>query len=86
MRDFNALLLVPVLKLTGFRFSKDYRYGTTLFHRLVYKTVNVVKANLTAGLDLDIPGLKAELAKANAPKWSNEVLAGMIEASIKRAD
>lgn len=49
MRRFNATLLVPVLKLTGFRFSKDYRHGSTRFHRVVYSAVDTVYANIKAG-------------------------------------
>lgn len=50
MRDIFASALVPVMKLTGFRFSKDYRWGATKFHAFVYRHVNTVHANLTAGL------------------------------------
>lgn len=50
MRTFTARLITPALKLTGFRFSKDYRYGTTRGHRIVYRLVDVVAANLAAGL------------------------------------
>ena len=50
MRDLTAVLISPVLKLTGFRFNKDYRWGTTKFHRAVYATVNTVRANHLAGL------------------------------------
>lgn len=50
MRTIIAYLLVPVLKLTGFRFSKDYRCGTTLYHRMVYALVDVVTANIKAGI------------------------------------
>lgn len=50
MRDLLATILAPVLKLTGFRFSKDYRWGTTRYHRTVYAMVNTVKANVEAGL------------------------------------
>lgn len=46
----NAYLLFPVLKLTGFRFSRDYRHGLTAYHRVVYTLVNTVKANLFAGI------------------------------------
>lgn len=49
MREFNAKLIAPIMKLTGFRFSKDYRWGTTLFHRTVYKIVSTVTANILAG-------------------------------------
>jgi hypothetical protein len=48
MRDLAAALIAPTLKATGFRFSKDYRWGTTWYHRAVYRLVNVVLANLKA--------------------------------------
>lgn len=50
MRNAIAAVIAPVLKLTGFRFSKDYRWGTTRFHRVVYALCNTVGANLRAGL------------------------------------
>jgi hypothetical protein len=50
MRTLAAFVIAPVLKLTGFRFSKDYRWGTTLRHRMVYALVDTVSANLKAGL------------------------------------
>lgn len=50
MRTLTAALIAPVLKLTGLRFGKDYRYGTTHFHRTVYRCVDVVQANHWAGL------------------------------------
>ena len=48
IRTINARLLAPVLKLTGFRFSKDYRHCSTIRHRLVYMMVDTVKANTGA--------------------------------------
>lgn len=48
MRDRIASLLAPILRLTGFRFSKDYRWGTTRWHAFVYRHVNTVSANLQA--------------------------------------
>ncbi len=54
MRDLMAVLLTPVLMATGFRFSKDYRWGITLFHRIVYRCVNTIAANNRA----DIGGRK----------------------------
>lgn len=48
MRTNLAKLLVPVMKLSGFRFSKDYRWGVTPFHRAVYACLDVVSANLAA--------------------------------------
>lgn len=48
-RTVNAKILAPVLRLTGFRFSKDYRWGTSAKHRIVYALVDVVTANIQAG-------------------------------------
>ena len=48
MRMTIAKIIAPVMRLTGFRFSKDYRRGITLFHRLVYALVSTPLANLTA--------------------------------------
>lgn len=50
MRRLTARLLVPFMKLTGFRFSKDYRWGTTAYHRAVYFLVDTPYANREAGL------------------------------------
>jgi hypothetical protein len=50
MRDFNAMLIAPVMRLTGFRFSKEYRWGVSRFHRAVYAMVNTVRANISAGM------------------------------------
>tara|TARA_R100001443_G_scaffold114274_1_gene130088 strand:- start:3750 stop:3974 length:225 start_codon:yes stop_codon:yes gene_type:complete len=51
MRKLNAKLLYPFMKITGFMFSKDYRWGTTLFHRIVYRYVDTVGANWNAHRD-----------------------------------
>lgn len=49
LRDGIALYLAaPIMRATGFRFSKDYRHGATRFHRVVYACINVVRANLKA--------------------------------------
>jgi len=45
MRNMNATLLAPLLRISGYRFSKSYRWGTTPAHRLVYALVNTVRAN-----------------------------------------
>jgi formylmethanofuran dehydrogenase subunit B len=50
MRTITAVILAPIMKLTGFRFSKDYRRGTSRYHRTVYTLVDTVGANLRAGL------------------------------------
>jgi len=33
------------MNLTGIRFSKDYRWGTTVFHKVVYFFVNTTASN-----------------------------------------
>jgi len=50
MRDALATLIAPMLRLTGFRFSKDYRHATQGPKAWVYRHVNTVKANIAAGL------------------------------------
>lgn len=45
LRSLIGYLVAPILLVTGFRFSKDYRWGTTLFHRIVYLLVDTVGAN-----------------------------------------
>ena len=47
-RDAVAAAIAPVLRITGFRFSKAYRHGDTLAHRVVYRLVNTVRPNLRA--------------------------------------
>jgi len=47
-RQFNALWLAPIMRVTGFRFSKLYRWGATPAHRIVYIFVDTVKANIRA--------------------------------------
>jgi hypothetical protein len=49
MRDVTAVLISPVLRMTGFRFDKQYRWGVTRYHRAVYAMVNTIKANHLAG-------------------------------------
>jgi hypothetical protein len=48
MRDLLASVIAPMMRKTGFRFSKEYRWGTTAAKRLVYRHVNTVAANLRA--------------------------------------
>ena len=48
-RNLTAQILAPIMKATGFRFSKDYRWGVTRFHRAVFAMVNTVQANALAG-------------------------------------
>ena len=50
MRTLTAIIFAPIMKLTGFRFSKDYRRGATAWHIFVYQYVDTVGANLRAGL------------------------------------
>ncbi len=50
MRDTLATIIAPVLKLTGIRFSKEYRRAENGFKAFVYRNVNTVQANLKAGL------------------------------------
>ena len=50
IRITTAYAISPVLMLTGFRFSKDYRWGVSRFHRAVYAAVDTVAANHIAGL------------------------------------
>lgn len=47
-RSLTAALIAPVMRRTGFRFSKDYRWGVTRFHRIVYSLVSTVEANYRA--------------------------------------
>ena len=49
MKQITALILAPAMRLTGFRFSKHYRWRTTWWHRAVYAAVDTVGANLRAG-------------------------------------
>ena len=51
IRNLNAHLIAPILRLTGFRFSKDYRWGVTRFHRVAYACVSTVGANIIADGD-----------------------------------
>jgi len=54
MRNLNAKLLAPIMKLTGFRFSKDYRWNAenNNFYGWTYYFVNTVDANFTAGMEV----------------------------------
>lgn len=52
MRTITAYMLVPAMKLTGFRFSKDYRWGISRWNRFVYATVDTVGANWAAGMQI----------------------------------
>ena len=48
MRKLIAKLLVPLMKITGFHFSKEYRWGSNSFYRFVYRYVDTVGANWMA--------------------------------------
>jgi len=48
MRQLIAKAAAVIMRHNGFRFSKDYRHGTTLRHRLVYMVIDTVTANLRA--------------------------------------
>ena len=50
IRTINAIILTPVMKLTGFRFSRSYRRGDTKLHSIVYALVDTVGANIRAGI------------------------------------
>lgn len=50
MKAVLTSLMVPVMKLTGFRFSKQYRRAESGFKAFVYRNINTVEANLRAGL------------------------------------
>lgn len=50
MRNLIAKIITPVLKVTGFRFSKDYRQAETGVKALVYRVVDTVGANRRAGI------------------------------------
>lgn len=51
-RHLIAALCVSFMKITGFRFSKEYRWGTTKWKRFVYRNVSTVQANIWAGMKL----------------------------------
>jgi len=48
MRNMTKYFLAPFLALTGFRFSKNFRYEITRFHAIVYRLVDTVGSNLLA--------------------------------------
>lgn len=45
VRHLAARALAPLMRATGFRFSKNYRHGSTRFHRAVYALCSTVEAN-----------------------------------------
>jgi|DEB0MinimDraft_10_1074344.scaffolds.fasta_scaffold266526_2 hypothetical protein len=48
LKVITARMIAPILRMTGFRFSKDYRHGATAYHRAVYAIVSTPTANLLA--------------------------------------
>lgn len=50
MRKLTAYIIAPIMRAAGFRFSKSYRHGETMYHRAVYRIVDTVRANINAGL------------------------------------
>lgn len=50
VRSFLGGLCVPFLMLTGYRFDKSFRWGTTKMKALIYRWVDVVRANQWAGM------------------------------------
>lgn len=53
------LILAYISYKTGFRFSKDYRYGTTAYHRAVYAILPTVRLNqLADALERDAESYK----------------------------
>lgn len=50
IRTIAATILAPIMKVTGFRFSKDYRHGVTKYHAFVYRFVDTIGANMKAGI------------------------------------
>lgn len=48
MRIQIANQIARLMNVTGFRFSKSYRNGATLWHRAVYRFVDTVSANFYA--------------------------------------
>ena len=47
-QEIFASLIAPAMRVTGFRFSKEYRHAQTGFKAFVYKNVNTIAANRTA--------------------------------------
>jgi len=48
MRILTAKIIAPIMAMTGFRFSKSYRYEETRFHAFVYALVSTPIANMHA--------------------------------------
>ena len=52
MRTITAALCVPFMKVTGFRFSKEYRKASDGWRLFVFTYVDTVQANIWAGLTI----------------------------------
>jgi len=50
-RMMTAAMVSPILRLTGYRFSKNFRRGVTWRHRAVYCVIDTVHANFYAGMN-----------------------------------
>lgn len=48
IRTLSAYALAPIMRCTGFRFSKAHRHGVTARHRVIYAVIDTVAANLRA--------------------------------------
>lgn len=48
IRSLTAHIVAPVLAWRGKRFSKDWRWGVTRWHRIVYRCCSTVEANRLA--------------------------------------
>jgi hypothetical protein len=57
IRTISAIILTPVMKLTGFRFSKSYRHEDTKLHSEVYALVDTVGANTYANKSMQVLAL-----------------------------
>lgn len=54
IRTINAIILTPVMKLTGFRFSRAYRREDTKLHSFIYAIVDTVGANTYANKSIKV--------------------------------
>ncbi len=49
MRNITAKAIAPLLAITGYRFSKAWRHGDTVFKGFIYEHIlSTVTANITA--------------------------------------
>jgi membrane associated rhomboid family serine protease len=54
IRTISAIILTPVMKLTGFRFSRAYRREDTKFHSIVYALIDTVGVNTYANKSIKV--------------------------------